>query len=300
MPKKRFKITEESSGIRLDKFLAKELSGVISRSNITDLINGGAVLVDGLQVKPRHILKAGENIDITFQDKDEEQELLPEKIDLNIVFQDDHLVVIDKPAGLITHPPSFGINHTLVNGLIYQFKNLSNIGGPLKPGIVHRLDKDTSGLIVIAKDNQTHENLSHQFKERTVLREYVAVVFGVVEFDEGVIDVPIGRSQHMRVKRVVDYNSDKEALTHYKVIKRYSNKTLLQLNLKTGRTHQIRVHLKHINHPIMGDVYYGIKADAPRQMLHALKLGFKHPVKNDFRIYEAQIPKEMQDYIGSL
>ncbi len=299
MQKKVFKVSQEDAGMRLDKYLADKLSDLISRSGIRKLIDNGLILIDGLQVKPRHILKADEEVRVSIEPKDN-RVLLPEDIKLDIVYEDDYLAVIDKPAGLTVHPPSNGIGHTMVNALLFHIDKLSDIAGPLKPGIVHRLDKDTSGLMVIAKDNKTHQKLTLQFKERIVLREYIAVVLGIVEFDEGVINVPIGRSASLRLKRVVDLNSGKDAITNYNVLKRYKNKTLIRLSLKTGRTHQIRVHLKHINHPIMGDSYYGVKADVSRQMLHAVKLGFNHPVSGEFEVFESKVPDDMRTYIESL
>ncbi len=299
MQKKVFKVSHEDAGVRLDKYLADKLSDFISRSGIRKLIDNGLIIIDGLRVKPRHILKADEEVRVSIEPKDN-QLLLPEDIKLDIIYQDDYLAVIDKPAGLTVHPPSFGIGHTLVNALLFHINKLSDIAGPLKPGIVHRLDKDTSGLMVIAKDNKTHEKLSLQFKKRVVLKEYIAVVLGIVEFDEGVINVPIGRSPNLRLKRVVDFNSDKDAVTNYNVIKRYKNRTLIKLNIETGRTHQIRVHLKHVNHPIIGDSYYGVKAGVSRQMLHAVKLGFNHPVSGEFEVFESKIPDDMRNYIESL
>ncbi|MDP8261091.1 MAG: RluA family pseudouridine synthase [Candidatus Kappaea frigidicola] len=299
MQKKVFKITQEDAGIRLDKYLADKLSDCVSRSEIRKMIDAGAIIIKGAQIKPRYIIKADEEVYVSIEAKDE-QVLLAEDIKLDVVYQDDYLVVVNKPVGLTVHPPSFGVEHTMVNALLFHIDKLSDIAGPLKPGIVHRLDKDTSGLMVIAKDNNTHEKLALQFKERTVLREYIAVVMGVVEFDQGVIDAPIGRSLNMRLKRVIDYNSDRDAITNYNVIKRYKKKTVLKLSLKTGRTHQIRVHLKHINHPIMGDRSYGVGGDASRQMLHAIRLGFNHPAFDDFRIFEAKMPEEMHVYIESL
>ena len=299
MQKKIFKVSQEDAGMRLDKYLADKLSDLISRSGIRKLIDNGLIVIDGLRVKPRHILKADEEVRVSIEPKDNRL-LLPEDIKLDIVYEDDYLAVIDKPAGLTVHPPSSGIGHTMVNALLFHIDKLSDIAGPLKLGIVHRLDKDTSGLMVIAKDNKTHQKLTLQFKERIVLREYIAVVLGIVEFDEGVINVPIGRSASLRLKRVVDLNSGKDAITNYNVLKRYKNKTLIRLSLKTGRTHQIRVHLKHINHPIMGDSYYGVKADVSRQMLHAVKLGFNHPVSGEFEVFESKVPDDMRTYIESL
>ena len=299
MQKKILKISQDDAGMRLDKYLADELSDYASRSEIRKLIDAGKVVINDALMKPRYILKGGEEVYVSLEEK-ESKILLPEDIELDIIYQDDYLVVLNKPAGLTVHPPSAGIQHTLVNALLFNFDMLSDIAGSLKPGIVHRLDRDTSGLLVIAKDNETHEKLALQFKERTVLREYMAVVFGIVEFDQGMINAPIGRSVTQRLKRVVDFNSDKDAITNYNVIKRYKNKTVISLNLKTGRTHQIRVHLKHINHPIMGDISYGVKGDASRQMLHAIKLGFNHPVFNDFKTFEAKLPDDMRTYIESL
>ena len=296
MREEKFNISAESVGKRLDKYLAEKLKDNLSRSEIRKLIDEGLVTIGGRSAKPHHILKIKEDVRLVAKEK-EAITLLREDIRFNIVFQDEYLAVIEKPAGLTTHPPSAGVKHTLVNGLLFTFEKLSNIGGNLKPGIVHRLDKDTSGLMVIAKDNKTHADLVVKFKERAVMREYAAVVCGVVEFDEGIINAPIGRCENLRVKRNIDFASDKEAITRYRVLRRFKKKTLLSLSIETGRTHQIRVHLKHIGHPIAGDSYYGSKVDAPRQMLHAVRLGFKHPVSGEFKVFDSNIPQDIQAYL---
>jgi 23S rRNA pseudouridine1911/1915/1917 synthase len=299
MLEKKYTVDNINAGIRLDRFLADNLTDYLSRSAISRLINKNLVTINNKPVKASHILKASEKILVRYELK---SPTLPEaeEIKLDIVFEDDSLAVINKPAGMVTHPPQAHKKHTLVNALLHHFENLSDVAGLLKPGIIHRLDRDTSGLIVIAKDNQSHRKIAAQFKERTVIREYIALVLGVVEFDEGVIDVPLGRSSKSRMKRTVDINSGLDAFTKYTVIKRYENRTLLKLELKTGRTHQIRVHLKHINHPIIGDSYYGVKADADRQMLHAAKLGFLHPKTGKFNIYQCGIPEDFNCYIKTL
>jgi 23S rRNA pseudouridine1911/1915/1917 synthase len=299
MLKKKYKIDSVNAGIRLDKFLADNLTDYLSRSAISRLISNHLVTINDRPVKASHILRASEEIILKYELK---PPALPqaEDIKLDIIYEDDFLAVVNKPAGMITHPPQAGKKHTLVNALLHRFNNLSDVAGPLKPGIIHRLDKDTSGLLVIAKDNQSHRKIAAQFKQRSVKREYIALVLGVVEFDEGVIDAPLGRSSKSRLKRKVDMNSELDAITRYTVIKRFNKRTLLRLELKTGRTHQIRVHLKHINHPIIGDSYYGVKADAARQMLHAAKLGFLHPNTGEFKLYESDIPAGFKMYLKAL
>ncbi|MCK5306939.1 MAG: RluA family pseudouridine synthase [Candidatus Omnitrophica bacterium] len=297
MEKKKFKITSESAGGRIDQYLVEVLDKRCSRSAIQKLINEKLILLDSNPVKSRHILKEGESIAISFMP---EEDSLPraEKIELDVVYEDGCLAVINKSAGIIVHPSSISMKHTLINALLYRFPRLSSVAGDLKPGIVHRLDKDTSGLMVIAKDNDTHNELVRQFKEREVKRGYMVLVFGEVQLDGGLINAPIGRSSRVRQKMMVDYNSKRDAVTIYKVIKRFKGATLLELDLRTGRTHQIRVHLKHIGYPILGDRKYGVIKGAPRQMLHSTKLGFTHPATKKYVEFEVELPTDMQNYLS--
>lgn len=299
MEEEKFKIESKDNNRRLDQYLVEMLDKKYSRSSIQKLIAKGAALIDKKQVKSHHKLKEGEEITISLPEI-KDATLEPQNIDLDVLYEDDFLLVINKASGMIVHPTSSSAKGTLVNALIYHEKNLSILAGELKPGIVHRLDKDTSGLIVVAKNDKVHEELARQFKERAVRRNYIILVHGVMHLDAGVIDAPIGRSSKSREKMAVDYLSEKDAITFYKVLKRFKNETLLDLEIKTGRTHQIRVHFKHIGYPIIGDVKYGVKKDAPRQMLHAKILGFIHPDSREYMEFISQIPEDMQNYIKEL
>ncbi len=299
MKKINLKVGKIDAGRRLDQYLVKALDNKYSRTYIKNLINSNLILVNDNPSRVHFKVKAGDEIKINFPPEDKVRPE-PEEINIDIIYEDDSILIINKPAGMIVHPASGNYKHTLVNALVYYTKDLSDVAGCNKPGIVHRLDKDTSGLLVVAKNNEVHKRLTQQFKDRTVKRKYIALVDGVIQIDRGVIDAPIGRSQVNRKKMGINYLSKKDALTQYEVLRRFQKASLLELTLKTGRTHQARLHLKHIGHPIIGDVSYGIKKDACRQMLHAKLLGFIHPRKDEYVEFESPIPDDMKTYIEHL
>lgn len=283
---------------RLDKVLT-EIFPEYSRSQIQQLLEDGNILVNGTKKKGKYKVKQGDKIAL------EEPELKtlalePENIKLDIVYEDEDVIVVNKPQGMVVHPAPGHEAHTLVNALLYHCP-LSTINGTLRPGIVHRIDKDTSGLLMVAKNDQAHQSLAKQLKEKTNLREYLALVHGQIKEDEGTINAPLGRSPKDRKKQAVVANG-RSAVTHFKVLKRYQNYTLISCRLETGRTHQIRVHLKYIGHPLAGDPLYGPKKTLKGhgQFLHAAKLGFIHPRTGEFLTFEAKLPEIFAKQLESL
>lgn len=282
-------IVEEESGERLDVYIADQIED-LSRSFISKLIKKGLILVNGEVKKPKYIVKKGDLIQVDIPER-KDLEPYPEDIPLDIIYEDDDIIVVNKPKGMVVHPAPGSPNKTLVNALLNYTNHLSDINGKIRPGIVHRLDKDTSGVLVVAKNNKAHMDIAKQLKERSIKRIYIAFVHGVLNKDEGVIDAPIGRNPRNRLKMAVTHINSKEAITRFKVLERFSKYTLVELSLYTGRTHQIRVHLSYINHPVVGDSLYtnrknefGIKT----QMLHALKLGLKSPSTGQYMEFEAK------------
>lgn len=292
-------IEESDVGLRLDKYLSSKID--VSRSQIQRLIEDGLVLVNDESVKTNYKLREDDEISITYEEA-KEIEVNPEDIPLNVVFEDDHLIVLNKPKGIVVHPGPGNYEHTLVNALLFHCKNsLSGINGYLRPGIVHRIDKDTSGLLVVAKDDKTHIGLSAQLADKTCFREYYALLEGVLDHDEFTVDAPIGRSKSNRqIMTVTDVNS-KEAVTHFEVMERHGDFTVVKCRLETGRTHQIRVHSKFIKHPVVNDPKYGKKIkDETGQMLHAYKLSFIHPITNERMTFETEMPEYMKEMIQKL
>jgi 23S rRNA pseudouridine1911/1915/1917 synthase len=295
-------VAPSSARTRLDVFLSKETG--ITRSQIDKLIRSGSVKINGRDVKQSLRVKADDRIKIIIPEA-ESISAVPQKISLDIVYEDKDVIVINKPAGIVVHPAAGNPDGTLVNALLFHCKDLSSIGGCVRPGVVHRLDKDTSGLIMFAKNDAAHLELSRQLKDRKVRKIYVALVRGEVRGTSGVIDAPLGRNPVNRKKMAVitsDKLKKREAVTHYKVVQRFKGYTLLELDLKTGRTHQIRVHLAHIGHPIVGDATYSRKSDplANRQLLHAQILGFYHPVTGRYMEFKAEMPEDIKEAVGRL
>ena len=290
---------DSDSGKRLDVFLAGAFKGKYSRTYLKRLILDGKVIVDGEAKVSHHKLTGREKISVGIPPP-RIIEVKPENIPLDIVFEDDFVLVVNKRAGMVAHPGVGNFSGTLLNAVLYHCERLSSVGGKFKSGIVHRLDKDTSGLMVIAKDDATHRSLAAQFKKREVLREYVALVKGVVEFDEGIVDAPLGRDSCNRKKVSVDFSQEKQSVTMYKVIRRFKDCTLLKIMPKTGRMHQIRVHMKYIGYPILGDAAYGVKSDMPRQALHAMALGFRHPATGKVAKFSSKMPEDMKSFIKKL
>lgn len=286
---------EDQKGLRLDVFLL-EKHPEFSRSHIKNLIEKGLVKVNGKVVKAGYALKNGENIEIEVQ-KPEVISTDAEDVDFEIVYQDEDLAVINKPQGLVVHPCSSTKSGTLVNGLLYKIKDLSGINGQLRPGIVHRLDKDTSGLLVIAKNDFAHVRLAEQIKNKTCHRNYLAVLVGNLKEDEGRIETFIKRDPKDRMKMSVQ-GSGRVAITDFKVLKCFEKCCLVEFALQTGRTHQIRVHSKYLNHPIVGDKLYGKEVKGlAGQLLHAYKISFVHPRSGELMTFEADLPDYFKDYL---
>ncbi|MBM6753982.1 RluA family pseudouridine synthase [Lactobacillus alvi] len=292
-----FKVSTER-GDRLDKALTKLLPQA-SRSQLQRWIENGNVTVDGEVVKPRLKLKIGQVIQVT-EPQPQKIDLAPEKIPLEIVYEDQDVVVVNKPQGMVVHPAAGHPNHTLVNALLYHCP-LSTINGELRPGIVHRIDKDTSGLLMVAKNDQAHQSLATQLKVKTTAREYLALVHGVIKEGQGTINAPLGRSPKDR-KRQAIVADGRPAVTHFRVVERYNKYTLVACRLETGRTHQIRVHMKSINHPLVGDPLYGPRKTitGQGQFLHARLLGFTHPITGKRITLTAPLPPIFRDLIVKL
>lgn len=288
--------------IRIDAYLARELSD-FSRSLIKKSIKDEKVLVNGNVVKPKYIVQLNDEISIA-NDIQQVTDVLAEKIPLNIVYEDEAILIINKQKGLVVHPAPGHYTHTLVNGLMYYCKEeLSDVNGSIRPGIVHRIDKDTTGLLVVAKTNSAHAFLANLFKTHDIIREYTALTYGMISEKGGTINAPIGRDQKFRKKMAVNLSKGKRAFTKFKVITRFRGYTLIKATLETGRTHQIRVHMKYIKHPLVGDELYTNKKDdlgAKGQMLHANKLGFIHPLTKEHVEFTAELPKEFQTILSKL
>ena len=288
---------------RLDLYLTQHLS--LSRSRIQACINAGRIHVNGMPTKPSFMVRRGDQISISLPSLPP-MDLIPEPIALNVVYEDEALVIINKPAGLVMHPAPGHASGTLANGLLYNYKNLTEQGGRERPGLVHRLDKDTSGILVIAKTDFAHQQLSRQFKAHSIEREYLALVRGLMKQEDGKIVLAIGRDISDRKKISARTNRPREAETHFTVLRRFSIATLLRVFPQTGRTHQIRVHMASLNHPIVGDKTYGGRTAriselaAPRQMLHAVSLGFIHPLTNKKVSFASPPPSDMQAILDRL
>lgn len=303
---KEFTVEESHRGKRIDLYLS-EMTG-LSRSKVQKLIGDGSVIVDSKGVKQNYRLKGGERI-ILKMPAEEEQGLIPEPLPVEIIYRDDYLVVVNKPPHMVVYPAAGHRRGTLMNALAYLSDKLATVGGPLRPGVVHRLDKDTSGLMVIAIDDRAYYDLVEQFRKRQIKRRYRALIYGVLKDDEGVISKPIGRSERDRKRMSTVARKGKEALTRWRVLRRFKEATLLDVRLGTGRTHQIRVHFSAIGHPILGDRTYGKKTELlagkkrvvfSRQMLHAEVLGFRHPITGVEMEFTSEVPEDMKKAISEL
>ena len=289
---------EELKEKRLDKFLTNYIDE--SRSYITKLIKNGNVLVNDEEVNPHYEVRLDDVITID-EDYKEELNIEPEDIPLDIVYEDDDIILINKPSGMVVHPGNGNTTGTLVNALMHHTNKLSDLNGEVRPGIVHRIDKDTSGIMIAAKNNKAHEILSDMLSRHEIEREYIALVKGEFPNDTATIDAPIGRDEKNRIRMCVTGKNSKEAITHLKVIKRYKGYTLLRLKLETGRTHQIRVHLNYIGFPIVNDPLYGT-CDNPNfgQFLHSTSIRFTHPITGKELFFEVPVPKEFETYLEGL
>ena len=303
MPKNRFTefvVEPLEAEQRLDVFLADKMSDQHSRSHLQKMIKNGGVLVDGKSVTPHYPVKTGERIHVEKLDMPVE-DLPAEAIPLEIVYEDPDCLVVNKAAGMVVHPAHGNPRHTLVNALLFHVQNLGNAKDTVRPGIVHRLDKDTSGLLVVAKNDYAHAKLAQQFKEHTIDRVYNAIVRGVVQHDEGVCEEPVGRAFLNRKKVVVRPSGGKDAVTFFRVLKRFPNATFVEIRPQTGRTHQIRVHFAHMGHPVLGDALYGVQfPPIKRQALHALTLGFEQPRTKKWIQLTSELPEDMKGLLRFL
>jgi len=300
MKKVKLTVSLNHEDSRLDALISKEITE-LSRTRVIELIKEGFVTVNGEVKKAKYKPQLGDEIQISIPEV-REAPIIAQDLNLDIIYEDSSVAIINKPTGMVVHP-SFGHSQgTLVNGLLFAIKDLSGIKGEMRPGIVHRIDKDTSGLLMVAKNDEAHESLSDQLKAKTVKREYIALVHGVIDHDLGKIDAPIGRDPKERTRQDV-VGGGKESITHFEVLKRFGKHTLVKCRLETGRTHQIRVHMRYIGYPLVGDPLYGprktIKSDFG-QFLHAKTLGFNHPVTNEFLSFDSELPKEFEELLTTL
>ena len=293
-----YKYISKDSGIRLDKYLS-ELNNDLSRVMIQKLIDNGNITVNEKIIKSSYKINVGDVIKVVVEEP-KETTIKPENLPLNVVYEDNDIIVVNKEKGMVVHPGNGNLDGTLVNAVLERCKgSLSGIGGEIRPGIVHRLDKDTSGLIIVAKNDKAHIKLSEDLKNHNIQKTYLALVRGIVKENEATIDMPIGRSDNVRTKMAVKKNG-KNAITHFKVLKRYAGYTLLEVKIETGRTHQIRVHLAEIGYPVVGDMVYSNGKNpfnVEGQMLHAWKLEFYHPITNKKMELEAELPKYFKDVL---
>lgn len=290
-------ITVEQTEDRIDKYLLDKMN--VSRSKLQKMISNANILVNDKKVKNSYIVRVDDVI--TINDNIEEKiDILPQKIDLDILYEDEDVIVVNKPSGMVVHPAVGHYSDTLVNALMYHCNSLSDVNDKIRPGIVHRIDADTSGLLLVAKNNAAHISLANQIKQHSLKRTYIALVHGIINEDTATIDAPIGRDKNNRKKMMVTDLNSKEAITHLKVLKRFKSATLIECNLETGRTHQIRVHMNYIKHPIVNDYVYGYKKVENKefgQMLHAKTIGFIHPKTGKYMEFSTSAPREFYDIL---
>lgn len=292
------KIVSDRDNVRIDKYLGDNLN--YSRSLVSKMLKDSYVLVNKKAVKPSYLVRLNDEIEI-LDGYIKESNVEPTKMELDIVYEDNDIIIINKPSGLVVHEGAGNHNNTLVNGLMYYTTSLSDGQNTSRPGIVHRLDKDTSGLLIVAKNNKAEEELGKMFKEHTITREYIALVCGTILNDKIKIDAPIGRDPKNRLRMSVTPNNSKKAITHLTVLKRYKEYTLVKLRLETGRTHQIRVHMKYINHPIYNDPVYSKECISDfGQFLHSYSMDFNHPITKEHMHFTAELPAYFKDFISTL
>ena len=293
---------QENQQMRLDKYLAEQFPEQ-TRSYLQKLIKEGQVLVNGKTVKSGYQLSKGDEVSVTIPEP-KELDVEPQKMDLDIVYEDEDVILINKPKGMVVHPAPGHTTDTLVNGLLYHCKdNLSGINGVARPGIVHRIDRDTTGILIVCKNDMSHNSIAAQLKEHSINRRYRALVHGNLKEDTGTVEGPIGRHPVDRKKMAINERNGKPAVTHYTVLERFGNYTLIECKLETGRTHQIRVHMTSIGHPLVGDEVYG-PAKCPfklqGQCLHAMVLGFVHPRTGEYMEFSADLPEYFKDLLKKL
>lgn len=287
----RIEVENLEKNERIDKYLSSKLDDSFSRAKIQKLIDEELILVNDKVIKSSYKVSNGDVILIT--DKEEDMSVKPEKMDIDIVYEDDDVMVINKKSGVVVHPAPGNYSGTLVNGLMYLSKDLSHVNGEFRPGIVHRIDKDTSGLLIVAKNDKAHRILAEELKEKKIKRKYIALVSGVINHDIGEIDAPIGRDPSDRKKMCVTSTNSKDAITHFRVLERYKNASLIECELETGRTHQIRVHMKYINHSVINDPVYGKNNHGEfGQLLHAKEITFTHPTTKEVMTFSCEVPEE--------
>ncbi len=295
-------VPENFEGERIDKFLSVLVENS-SRNAIQKLIENGKVLVNGVAVNKKYKVNTDDEITMLPSEL-KPLDAEPENIPLDIVYEDEHLLVVNKPRGMVVHPAPGNYSGTLVNALLYHCKDsLSGINGILRPGIVHRIDKDTSGLLIVAKNDKAHIGLAEQIKEHSFIREYNAVIVGHLKEQQGTVNAPIGRNPKDRKKMCVTQNNSKNAVTHYNVIEDYEGYSHISLKLETGRTHQIRVHMAHLGHPVAGDFVYGNdkkSAYLNGQCLHAIKIGFIHPITEEYLEFTSELPDYFTEFLSRL
>lgn len=288
-----FNITEENSNIRIDRYLAEQCPD-LSRSYIQKLVKDGAVFVNNRQIKANYKVQPQDQVILTIPDM-QVPDILPENIPLDILYEDQWLLVVNKPKDMVVHPSAGHMEGTLVNAVMAHCgEHLSGINGVLRPGIVHRIDKDTTGALLICKDDTVHRDLAEQLKVHSIKRRYRAIVQGNLKEDQGTVDAPVGRHPTDRKKMAVNYKNGKEAVTHYQVLERFGNATYIECRLETGRTHQIRVHMASLGHPLLGDTIYGSSKNPYHlqgQALHAMILGFIHPITREYLEFQAPLPE---------
>lgn len=288
-----FNITEENSNIRIDRYLAEQCPD-LSRSYIQKLVKDGAVFVNNRQIKANYKVQPQDQVILTIPDM-QVPDILPENIPLDILYEDQWLLIVNKPKDMVVHPSAGHMEGTLVNAVMAHCgEHLSGINGVLRPGIVHRIDKDTTGALLICKDDTVHRDLAEQLKVHSIKRRYRAIVQGNLKEDQGTVDAPIGRHPTDRKKMAVNYKNGKEAVTHYQVLERFGNATYIECRLETGRTHQIRVHMASLGHPLLGDTIYGSSKNPYHlqgQALHAMILGFVHPITREYLEFQAPLPE---------
>lgn len=291
-------VDEQMDGLRIDKALKGRFD--LSRTKLQKLIEEGLICVDDEPVKSNYKVKTGEEITVDLP-QEVEYVVKPHKMDLDIVYEDDDIIILNKVKGMIVHPTATTRELTLVEGVLYHCGQLSDLNGVLRPGVVHRIDKDTTGLIIMAKNNQAHQFLAEQLANHEMSRKYYALVHGVIGHDHGTIDAPIGRDPYDRQKMAVTDKNSKDAVTYFTVVERFDNHSLLECSLKTGRTHQIRVHLEYIGYPVVNDPKYAFrKQKGDGQLLHACELTFIHPITKESMTVKADLPKDFQQYLQNL
>ena len=292
-------ITSDDQGQRLDALLTTKVDD-ISRTDIQNRLKSGHIFVNQKQVKPNYKVKTGDEIEF-FEREDVESDIVPENLHLDIVYEDEDLAVVNKPRGMVVHPAAGHASGTLVNGLMYQLDHLSGINGELRPGIVHRIDMDTSGLLMVAKNDIAHRHLVEQLMAKTVTRKYTALVHGVIPHNLGTIEAPIGRNPKERQEMAV-VDDGKDAVTHFNVLERFKDFTLVECVLETGRTHQIRVHMKYIGYPLAGDPKYGPRKtiETDGQLLHAGVIGFIHPKTGEYLEFKSELPQYFTEILDDL